>query len=174
MGLFCGGKRSRMEMSPKAILTVSTRRTTFMLNVFWSEVTLRVKLVAQNRLSLALPIRQGVWWGAPFSASSQSCILIALTFAYKLGLECFLYRNRSFRRDEDNLCRSLFHMRQSWGCNHPNSILDTKSQNFEHNFGLRDECWKYALEAIINGYYYISLFMVIVYYSCYNCIVRKS
>ena len=35
-------------------------------------------------------------------------------------------------------------------------------------------CWKYALEAIINGYYYISLFMVIVYYSCYNCIVRKS
>ena len=38
----------------------------------------------------------------------------------------------------------------------------------------RVRCWKYALEAIINGYYYISLFMVIVYYSCYNCIVRKS
>ena len=39
---------------------------------------------------------------------------------------------------------------------------------------LEETCWKYALEAIINGYYYISLFMVIVYYSCYNCIVRKS
>ena len=35
-------------------------------------------------------------------------------------------------------------------------------------------CWKYALEAIINGYYYISLFMVIVYCSCYNCVIRKS
>jgi len=35
-------------------------------------------------------------------------------------------------------------------------------------------CWKYALEAIINGYYYISVFMIIVFYSCYNCIVRKS
>ena len=36
------------------------------------------------------------------------------------------------------------------------------------------DCWKYALEAIINGYYYISLFMVIVYCSCYNCVIRKS
>ena len=35
-------------------------------------------------------------------------------------------------------------------------------------------CWKYALEAIINGYYYISLFMIIVYCSCYNCVIRKS
>ena len=25
------------------------------------------------------------------------------------------------------------------------------------------KCWKYTLEAIINGYYYISLFMIIVY-----------
>ena len=36
------------------------------------------------------------------------------------------------------------------------------------------KCWKYALEAIINGYYYISLFMVIVYCSSYNCVIRKS
>ena len=35
-------------------------------------------------------------------------------------------------------------------------------------------CGKYALEAIINGYYYISLFMIIVYCSCYNCVIRKS
>ena len=35
-------------------------------------------------------------------------------------------------------------------------------------------CWKYALEAIINGYYYISLIMIIVYCSCYNCVIRKS
>ena len=35
-------------------------------------------------------------------------------------------------------------------------------------------CWKYALEAIINGYYYISVFMIIVYYSCYNCVIWKS
>ena len=35
------------------------------------------------------------------------------------------------------------------------------------------DCWKYALEAIINGYYYISLFMIIVYCSCYNCIIRN-
>ena len=40
------------------------------------------------------------------------------------------------------------------------------------NAGLTD-CWKYALEAIINGYYYISLFMIIVYCSCYN-VIRKS
>ena len=35
-------------------------------------------------------------------------------------------------------------------------------------------CWKYALEAIINGYYYITLFMIIVYCSSYNCVIRKS
>ena len=36
------------------------------------------------------------------------------------------------------------------------------------------EMWrKYALEAIIKDYY-ISLFMIIVYCSCYNCIVRKT
>ena len=34
-------------------------------------------------------------------------------------------------------------------------------------------CWKYALEAIINGYYCISLFMIIVYCSCYNCVNQK-
>ena len=34
-GLFCGGKRSRTKTSPKAILTISTRRTTFMLEVFF-------------------------------------------------------------------------------------------------------------------------------------------
>jgi hypothetical protein len=36
------------------------------------------------------------------------------------------------------------------------------------------DCWKYALEAINKYvYYHISPFMIIVYYSCYNCINRK-
>ena len=41
------------------------------------------------------------------------------------------------------------------------------------SFSLGVHCWKYALEAIINGYYYISVFMIIVFCSCYNCIVRR-
>lgn len=40
--------------------------------------------------------------GVPHLASWQGCTLIALTFAYELGFEWFLYQNRSFRRDEDN------------------------------------------------------------------------
>ena len=128
-----------METSPKAILTVSTRWTTFMLNVFWSEVILRVKSVAQNRLSLALPIRQGVWWGAPVFASWQGCIPMALTFAYELGLERFVYQNRSFQRDEELCSYNFFHQRPSRGRNQPNTVLNAKSQYFEYNFGLRDE-----------------------------------
>ena len=57
-----------------------------------------------------------------------------------------------------------------------NRVVSTDLSNRKKVFDKRgsNECWKYALEAIINGYYYISLFMVIVYCSCYNCIVRKS
>ena len=138
-----------MEMSPKAILTTSMRRTTFMLNIFWSEIILRIKSLVQNRLLfalprakqaiLALPIRHGVLWAAPFSASWQSCIPMALTFTYELRLERFLYQNPLFQRDEDNPCRSFFHTSRSSGCNEPNSVLNTKSQYFKHNFGLRDE-----------------------------------
>ena len=49
-------------------------------------------------------------------------------------------------------------------------------QSRHHHKGVHHPhwCWKYALEAIINGYYYISLFMIIVYCSCYNCVIRKS
>ena len=55
------------------------------------------------------------------------------------------------------------------------AIFDLLAQSTSHNTAWGDcSCWKYALEAIINGYYSIPLFMVIVYCSCYNCIVRKS
>ena len=34
-------------------------------------------------------------------------------------------------------------------------------------------CWEYALEAIIKWFITIFMFMIIVYYPCYNCINRK-
>ena len=89
--------------------------------------------------SLTLPIRHDVWWGAPHFASWQGYIPMALTFAYELGFEWFLYRNRSFRRDEDNPCRSFFHTRLSWGRNEPNSVLNTKIPVFQTQ--LRPSRW---------------------------------
>ena len=64
---------------------------------------------------------------------------VAVNFTYSLVLIQFLYRNQSFHRDRDSSCRSVFHMRPSWGRNQLNNALDTKSQYFEHNFDLRNE-----------------------------------
>ena len=62
---------------------------------------------------------------------------MALMFAYELGFERFLYRNRSSRRDKDNPCRNISHMSQSWVRNQLNSVLNIKSEYFKHNFGLQ-------------------------------------
>ncbi len=65
--------------------------------------------------------------------------LIIFPFAYELGWGRFLYQNRLFRRDEELWSCNFFHQRPSWGRNQPNTVLNTKSQYFEYNFGLRDE-----------------------------------
>ena len=124
---------------PKSNLDRFDETNNFYVERFLIRGHLEGQIGRTKQAILALPIRQGVWWGAPVFASWQGRIQMALTFAYELGLERVLYRNRPFRRDEDNMCRNFSHMRPSWGRNQPNSVLNTKSEYFEHNFGLRDE-----------------------------------
>src|SRR3954468_22858900 len=98
-----------MKMCPKSKLTILTRRKTFVLNVFRFEAILWDKTLTHYIRHLP----KHVWSPASYFASSQGCIQIALTFAYKLGLRRFLYQNRPIRRDEDNSCRSFLHPRLS-------------------------------------------------------------
>ena len=77
----------------------------------------------------------------PFSvaASCTSC-----NFCIRPRIGTIFILNRSFRRDEDNPCRNFSHIMPSWGRNQPNSVLNTKSEYFEHNFGLRNETGCYG------------------------------
>ena len=71
--------------------------------------------------------------------SLEGLAVRVLTFAYDLGWGRSLYQNHPFRRDEELCSCNFFHQRPSWGRNKPNTVLNTKSQYFEYNFGLRDE-----------------------------------
>ena len=111
----------------------------FYVEHFFIRVHLEGQITCATQVVIRATHQTGCLVGRATFGSWEGCIRMAVTFAYELRLGRFLYQNRPFRRDEELCSYNLFHQRPSWGRNQPNTVLNTKSQYFEYNFGLRDE-----------------------------------
>ena len=75
-------------------------------------------------------------------------------------------------------CRDLLNLRRVCKCGYlKNKYLKEPAEvfwkNHQTNNNIISPYWEYALEAIIKWFIDIFMFMINVYYPCYNCINRK-